>query len=56
MIDLDEIRKRHVRVFYARTGNRSIHDPEICDECEDSWPCDAIRLADEVEQWRAMPT
>jgi hypothetical protein len=44
-IDLDEIRKKHIRGTIKR-----------CKCCARAWPCDAIQLADEVEQLRSKYT
>ena len=46
MIDLEDIRKRHYK--YAWKAG----EPEVCDPCGDDWPCDTVRLADEVERLR----
>lgn len=44
-IDTDAVRKRHVRFVDQRTDR--------CDYDELLWPCDAVRLADEVDRLRA---
>ena len=44
----DEIRKRHQSWEITDTGSPL----DVCDRCQADWPCDAIRLADEVEQRR----
>jgi hypothetical protein len=36
---------------YVRTGDRDLED--ICQTCGKPWPCDAIRLADEIERLQA---
>ena len=47
MIDLEDIRKRHHGVI---DGPRRAD--KFCDGCAQDWPCDAVRLADEVERLR----
>jgi hypothetical protein len=45
-VDLDEVRKRHER--YRHEAIR-----RDCKHCDEPYPCDAIKLADEVEYLRA---
>ena len=45
MIDLEDIRKRHVGIG----GDLPVLHV-LCGECSQPWPCDSVRLADEVER------
>jgi len=45
-VDLVEVRKRHEALCLVPNAYST------CVQCEHSWPCDAIRLADELERER----
>lgn len=44
-VDPEKVRECHQEVENAAADN-------YCRQCENSWPCDAIQLADEVERLR----
>ena len=46
-VDLDGVRKRHISCCDPLPPHPC--DEHTCQECEQPWPCDAIRLVDEVE-------
>jgi len=46
-VDLVEVLKGHVEIDMADAGGAN-----YCDKCLQAWPCDATRLADEVERLR----